>query len=70
MSPVARAKTGSKHHILNCDNGFPLVVTLSAANANDHVVLPDLLDRVQLLRGCPGRPRQCIRNLIADRDYG
>ncbi len=25
-----RAKTGSKHHLLTCGNGFPLVVELSA----------------------------------------
>ncbi len=36
-SPVDRAKTGSKHHILTCANGFPLVVALSAANVNDHL---------------------------------
>lgn len=68
-SPVDRAKTGSKHHILTCGNGFPLAVTLSAANINDHLMLPELLDRVQPLRGRPGRPRHRITTLIADKGY-
>ncbi|MFE3280700.1 transposase, partial [Nocardia sp. NPDC059239] len=59
-SPVDRAETGSKHHILTCGNGFPLAVALSAANVNDHLLLPTLLDRVQPLRGRPGPPRRRI----------
>lgn len=39
-SPVDRAKTGSKHHILTCANGFPLAVALSAANVNDTCCCP------------------------------
>ncbi|WP_157172029.1 IS5 family transposase, partial [Nocardia higoensis] len=68
-SPVDRAKTGSKHHILTCGNGFPLAVTLSAANINDHLLLPELLDRVKPLRGRPGRPRHRVHTLIADKGY-
>src|SRR5690606_9380696 len=63
---VDRAKTGSKHHILTCANGFPLAVTLSAANVNDHLLLPELLDRVRPLRGRSGPPRHRIKTLIAD----
>src|SRR5690606_36549954 len=66
---VDRAKTGSKHHILTCANGFPLAVTLSAANVNDHLLLPELLDRVQPLRGRSGPPRHRIKTLIADKGY-
>ncbi|WP_085999420.1 IS5 family transposase [Nocardia takedensis] len=68
-SPVDRRKTGSKHHILTCGNGLPLAITLSAANVNDHLVLPELLDRVRPLRGRPGRPRRRIATLIADKGY-
>ncbi|WP_438804411.1 transposase [Nocardia noduli] len=68
-SPVDRRKTGSKHHILTCGNGSPLAVTLSAANSGDHLVLPELLDKVRPLRGRPGRPRRRITTLIADKDY-
>ncbi|WP_324188439.1 IS5 family transposase [Nocardia higoensis] len=67
-SPVDRAKTGSKHHVLTCANGFPLAVTLSAANVNDHL-LPELLDRVRPLRGRCGPPRHRIKTLIADKGY-
>ncbi|MGW4532530.1 transposase [Nocardia sp. NPDC004340] len=54
-SPVDRRETGSKHHILLCGNRLPLAITLSAANVNDHLVLPELLDKVRPLRGRPGR---------------
>ncbi|MEU2258393.1 transposase [Nocardia xishanensis] len=68
-SPVDRAKAGSKHHILTCGNGLSLVVALSAANVNDHLMLPELLDRVRPLRGRPGRPRHRVKVLIADKGY-
>ncbi|WP_083914268.1 transposase [Nocardia concava] len=66
-SPADRAKTGSKHHILTCANGFPLAVALSAANVNNHLVLATLLDRVRPLHGRAGRPRRRIATLIADK---
>ncbi len=39
------------------------------ANVNDHLLLPELRDRVEPLRGRPGRSRHRIRNLIADKGY-
>ncbi|MEV4157713.1 transposase [Nocardia salmonicida] len=68
-SPVDRRKIGAKHHIVTCGNGNPLAIVQSAANVNDHLVLPELLDRVRPLRGRPGRPREKITTLIADKDY-
>ncbi|MEU4711145.1 IS5 family transposase [Nocardia salmonicida] len=68
-SPVDRRKTGAKHHVLTCGNGLPLAVVQSAANVNDHLVLSELLDRVRPLRGRPGRPREKITTLIADKGY-
>ncbi|MFI9415110.1 transposase [Nocardia gamkensis] len=50
-SPVDRRKTGSKHHILTCGNGLPLAVALSGANVNDHLMQPELLDRVPPISG-------------------
>ncbi len=44
-------------------------MTLTAANLNDHLALPELLDRLQPLRGRPGRPRHQIENLIGDKGY-
>lgn len=44
-------------------------MTLSAANVNDHLMLPELLDRMKPLRGRPGRPRHRIQTLIADKGY-
>jgi hypothetical protein len=68
-SPVARAKSGSKHHLLTCGNGFPLVVELSAANINDRLMLPVALGRLRPLRGRPGPPRRRITTLITDKGY-
>lgn len=44
-------------------------MTLSAANVNDHLLLPELLDRVRPLRGRSGPPRHRIKTLIADKGY-
>lgn len=44
-------------------------MALSAANVNDHLMLPTLLDRVRPLRGRAGRPRRRITTLIADKGY-
>lgn len=68
-SLVDRGRTGSKHHLLTCGNGFPFVVELSAANVNDHRMLAPVLDDLRPLRGRPGPPRRRIKNLITDRGY-
>lgn len=34
-SPVDRAKTGSKHHVIADGNGIPLAVSLTGGNRND-----------------------------------
>lgn len=51
--PQDRLETPS---ILTCGNGLPLAITLSAAYVNDHLVLPELLDKVPPLRGRPTTP--------------
>ncbi|WP_232840039.1 transposase [Nocardia aurea] len=50
-------------------NGFPIVVELSAANVNDHLMLAPVLDRVRPWRGRPGPPRRRIKTLIGDKGY-
>lgn len=45
------------------------MAALSAANVNDHLMLPALLDRIPPLRGRPGRPRTRVRALVADKGY-
>lgn len=45
------------------------MVGLTAANVNDHLALPGLLDAVPPLRGRPGRPRTRVRALVADKGY-
>jgi transposase len=68
-SPVDRAKTGSKHHLI-CDGaGTPLAVTVTGAHRNDTTQLIPLIDAIPPVRGRPGRPRRRPEVLLADRDY-
>ena len=68
-SPVDRARTGSKHHLLTDRSGIPLAATLTGGNRNDVTQLLPLIDRVGPVRGRVGRPRQRADELVADRAY-
>jgi len=68
-SPVDRAKTGSKHHLICDGNGIPLAVTLTGGNRNDVTQLMPLIDAVPPVRGKVGRPRRRPDALYADRGY-
>jgi len=68
-SPVDRARTGSKHHVIVDPSGIPLAITLTGGNRNDVTQLLPLVDGVGPVRGKPGRPRQRAESVIADRDY-
>jgi transposase len=58
-SPVDRAKTGSKHHLITDGAGIPLAVTLTGGNRNDITQLIPLLNAVPKVRGgrCAGGNR-------------
>ena len=68
-SPVDRARTGSKHHLLTDSSGIPLVISLTGGNRNDVTQLLPLVDGVGPVRGKVGRPRQRADRLLADRGY-
>ena len=68
-SPVDRARTGSKHHLLVEATGIPLAWALSSGNRHDVTQLIPLLDRVPPVRGRVGRPRRRPQRLSADRGY-
>src|SRR5215204_7635012 len=68
-SPVDRARTGSKHHLIVDPSGIPLAITLTGGNRNDVTQLLPLIDGVGPVRGKPGRPRQRAEALVADRGY-
>ncbi len=68
-SPVDRARTGSKHHLLTDPSGIPLAATLTAGNRNDVTQLLPLVDGLGPVAGKPGRPRQRADELLADRGY-
>jgi transposase len=68
-SPVDRARSGSKHHLLVDASGIPLAWTLTGGNRNEITQLIPLLDRVPPVRGVVGRPRRRPDRLTGDRAY-
>jgi transposase len=68
-SPVDRARTGSKHHLLTDSTGIPLAISLTGGHRNDVTQLLPLIDGVGPVRGKRGRPRQRAERLLADRGY-
>ena len=68
-SPVDRARSGSKHHLLVDASGVPLAWTLTGGNRNDVTQLIPLLDGVPHVRGRVGRPRRRPERVSADRGY-
>src|SRR5262249_43298462 len=68
-SPVDRARSGSKHHLLVDATGIPLAWALTGGNRNDVRQLIPLVERVPAVRGKVGRPRRRPERLAADRAY-
>jgi transposase len=68
-SPVDRARTGSKHHLLTDSSGIPLAISLTGGHRNDVTQLLPLIDGVGPVGGKVGRPRQRAERVIADRGY-
>ncbi|MFJ5035203.1 IS5 family transposase [Streptomyces sp. NPDC088560] len=68
-SPVDRARTGSKHHLITEAHGIPLAVSLTGGNRNDVTQLIPLIQAVPPVRGRRGRPRRRPDTLYADRGY-
>jgi transposase len=68
-SPVDRARTGSKHHLITDSHGIPLAISLTGANRNDVTQLLPLVDGVGPVTGKVGRPRQRADQVLADRGY-
>ncbi|TLS41360.1 IS5 family transposase [Streptomyces montanus] len=68
-SPVDRARTGSKHHLITEAHGIPLAASLTGGNRNDVTQLMLLIEAVPPVRGRRGRPRRRPDRLYADRGY-
>jgi len=68
-SPVDRARTGSKHHLIVDRHGLPLAATLTGGHRNDVTQLLPLIDGIGAVTGKRGRPRQRPDRVIADRGY-
>ncbi len=68
-SPVDRARTGSKHHLITDSAGVPLAISLTGGHRNDITQLLPLVDGVGPVAGKVGRPRKRSDRLLADRGY-
>ncbi|MFJ3311054.1 IS5 family transposase [Streptomyces sp. NPDC086549] len=68
-SPVDRARTGSKHHLITEAHGIPLAASLTGGNRNDVTQLIPLIEAIPPVRGRRGRPRRRPEALYADRGY-
>ena len=68
-SPVDRARSGSKHHLLVDATGIPLAWTVTGGNRNDVTQLVPLIERVPPVRGRVGHPRRRPDRVTADRGY-
>ena len=67
-SPVDRARTGSKHHLIEA-HGIPLQASLTGGNRNDVTQLMLLIQDIPPVRGRRGRPRRRPDTVYADRAY-
>jgi hypothetical protein len=61
-SPVDRARTGSRHHLLTDSSGIPLAISLTGGDRNDVTQLLPLSDGVGPVRGKVGRPGASVPN--------
>ncbi|MCI2424314.1 IS5 family transposase [Saccharopolyspora sp. K220] len=68
-SPVDRARTGSKHHVIVDGGGVPLAATLTGGQRHDVTQLMPLVEAIPPVRGRRGRPRKRPDVLYADRAY-
>ena len=50
-SPVDRARTGSKHHLIVARHGVPLAATLTGGHRNDVTQLLPLVDGIGAIAG-------------------
>src|SRR5689334_13232382 len=57
-SPVDRAKSGSKHHVITDANGIPLASSVTAANVNDVTEFAPLFNEIPPVAGKVGHPRK------------
>ena len=69
LSPVDRARPGSKYHIITDAQGIPLAVSLTGGNRNDVTQLLSLVDEIPAVAGVVGRPRRRPDALLADCGY-
>ena len=68
-SPVDRARTGSKHHLITEAHGIPLQASLTGGNRNDVTQLMPLIQDIPPVRSRRGRPRRRPDTVYADRGY-
>jgi transposase len=68
-SPVDRAKTGCKHHLLVDLHGVPLVAKVTKANEDDRRQMIPMVDAMPVVGGKIGAPQRKPKYFLADRGY-
>ena len=68
-SPVDRAKSGSKHHVITDANGIPLTSSVTAANVHDVTEFAPLVNKLPEVAGKVGHPRRKPDALQGDLAY-
>lgn len=68
-SPVDRAKSGSKHHIITDASGIPRTSSVTAANVHDVTEMAPLVNKLPEVAGKVGRPRRKPDALQGDLAY-
>jgi transposase len=68
-SPVDRAKSGSKHHVITDASGIPLTSSVTAANVNDVTEMAPLVNKLPEVAGKVGHPRKKPEALQGDLAY-
>jgi hypothetical protein len=67
-NPTQRGRSATKHHILVDLEGAPLTVLQSGANVHDSMMVEEVVDSVEPIKGSGrGRPRSALRRLMATR---
>jgi hypothetical protein len=68
-SPVDRARTGSRHHLITGGHGIALAVSLTGGQRHDVTQLMPLITAIPPVRGHRGRPRRRPGRVYAGRGY-
>ena len=68
-NPTDRGKSGTKRHVVVDRQGVPLAARITAANVHDSMMLEEMIDAIEPVKGPRGRPRKRPEKLHGDKGY-